>query len=255
MPGPSVSVFFTLTPFFSKICWQISALYEHITKKSKGQFSCGCFWGTQGESQMLWREYQALHLHLCDLLPGDRQLPPTPHCSPLSPSTHMPFQFPQQPKCDRSSSALSALEVTGDKAPATAKDEALLQLLPQRCPLFLSPWPQRQPKWQNPGSSLLDSPSSLSLSSSALIYCICKAFLRGFLHQLGRGRGERGGEGRQDKRVAIKVENLGKPWEQGCVGKRGCKMQGSSGHGTAVQELQGERGRMSAGSSWWDLKM
>lgn len=253
MPGRSVPVSLTQTSLFSKICWQISAFYGHMPKKPKGQFSCGCSWGAHGVSQMLWREHQALHLHLCDPWQAAASHP-TLLC-PYSQHTHSPSSSHSNPNLivwmfpttlmwlsECSSSALSALEVTGDKAAATAKDQALVQ--PQCHPPFLSPWPWRQPKGQSPGSSLLGSPSNLPLSSSAPIYCICKAFLCG--HQLGRGRGEQGGHTRQEKRDGTKnlepprarvcgqeeLQNAGRKWPlNSCAGAAGRGRLSAAAHG------------------------
>lgn len=161
--------------------------------------------------------WQALHIAL-PLLPAHIPPPFRSHNNPnlivwVFPTTTLMWLS----EC--SSSARSALEVTGDKAPATAKGQALLQLQPQHHPPFLFPWLWKQPKWQSPGCSTPPLPFFL---------CSHLLHLQGFppWHQLGRRIGEQVGEGRQDNRDAIKVENLGKPWEQECVGKGGCKMQG-----------------------------
>lgn len=180
-----------------------------------------------------------------------RQQPPPPHlhCSPLSP-THM-HALPTPTTTlmwsfECSSSALSALKVTGNKAPATTKDQALLPLWPHRHPPLLSPRPPRQPKWQGPGSSLFASPSNLPLSSSSLIYFNLLCFPP-WLFSISRRRGEERKEGRGKKgrgmlswwRARETPVLHGWVVDKGFWASGATKWRGGNGNRMAVQELQG----------------
>lgn len=110
--------------------------------------------------------YPALHDPLPHGRPAGTAGPPflySPHALP-TPTAILRWPSGCSP------SGLSALKVTGDKAPATTKDQALLQLCPHLTLPFSPHGPQGSQSDRAPGAHSSLSPSTSPFLSFSLIY-------------------------------------------------------------------------------------